>query len=402
MRILPHSALEAKLWTKLYLCFSLILAIGAPGQIGQDKQFNPTAASQGTRPELKAPADYFRRAHDLTDIRMPGAPPFHMKVVFHAYPPIDLNAAESRAGVDGSAPVPGHPFVIGGDGTYEETWVSPEKWRREVRFGSYRAVEVRAEGRRKFQASSDYEPNRVVMLLGSLFNPIPRSVLEPELVGHPIKWKLEHLTAGPLSWVRISHTAVFGQSDFSTSLTSYAFLPAGVLVRASYDGVTTSWQDDTAFGDRLVAGRIRVSAMDHVLLDARATIEPPVRLDPMAFHLAGGPASAGLTLLVPALGIQQDPRPVHEYAPIFPPELGAPPGTGIRVEVTIDRGGLPREVEMIDAVPLPAATSGIPGWLRAEAAIVLKSALQTRYRPAEIDNDPCEVSRIFAVLEGAS
>ncbi len=30
------------------------------------------------------------RADDLTNIRMPGSAPFHMKVAFHAYPGIDF------------------------------------------------------------------------------------------------------------------------------------------------------------------------------------------------------------------------------------------------------------------------------------------------------------------------
>jgi hypothetical protein len=34
--------------------------------------------------------------------------------------------------------------IISGDGTYEETWVAPKRWRREVTLGSYQAIEVQA------------------------------------------------------------------------------------------------------------------------------------------------------------------------------------------------------------------------------------------------------------------
>lgn len=66
-----------------------------------------------------------------------------MKVTFHAFPGMDFSR-------------PGKSEILIGDGAYEETWLSPRKWRREVTFGSYHALEVRAQGARKFQASSDY------------------------------------------------------------------------------------------------------------------------------------------------------------------------------------------------------------------------------------------------------
>ncbi len=81
---------------------------------------------------------------------------------------------------------------------YEEVWLSPQRWRREITFGSYHAVEVRADGVRKMQSSSDYEPSRVLMLLSAVLAPIPRSILEPELDEAKMHWKVEHLTAGKL------------------------------------------------------------------------------------------------------------------------------------------------------------------------------------------------------------
>lgn len=386
----------------LFLLLSLVLTTFAPAQttvlpLPQQKSHSRP------NPQLSTPLDFFRRADDLTNIRLPGAAPFHMKVTFHAYPAYDMSplgrAAASRS--QSPEPVRGHPFILAGDGTYEEDWAAPEEWRREVTFGSYHATEVRANGVRKFAASSDYEPSRLAMLLRALFNPVPRAALEQEADAHPWKWKLEHLMAGSLPFVRISHVEVFGQSEFSKSVSSHEFLPAGILVRSSDDGITTSWQDDSAYDGKLVPGRITMEALGYVLLDARVTISPLSPPEPDRFDLPGGAASPGSTLLAPTLGIQQDARPVYQYAPVFPPELDARPGSGVRVQVTIDRRGLPREMEMIETNPLPSAT-GNPGWLKAEAAIVLKSAQQTRYHPAEIDNDPCEVSRIISAVEGSS
>ncbi|HEY6447114.1 MAG TPA: hypothetical protein VIY53_11685 [Acidobacteriaceae bacterium] len=354
--------------------------------------------------QLSTPLDFFRRADDLTNIRLPGMAPFHMKVTFHAYPAYDFNRPDRKSGSSSLSPtpVPGHPFILAGDGTYEENWVTPEEWRREVTFGSYHAIEVRAHGVRKFLASSDYEPSRVAMLLRALFNPIPRFVLEQEADTRPLKWKLEHLAAGSLSYVRISHIEVYGQSEFAKAVSSHEFLPSGIPVRSSDDGITTSWQDDSVLNGKLVPGRITIETLGNVLLDARVTIASLSPVEPALFDLAGDRASPGLTLLEPTLGVKQDARPVYQYAPVFPPELGAPPGSGVRVQVTIDRSGLPREMEMVETNPLPSVRGPNPEWLEAEAAVVLKSAQRTRYHPAEIDNDPCEVSRIVSAIEGSS
>ena len=82
---------------------------------------------------LPFPADYqkvdanqpqarpmFDRMRATGNLRLEGAPAFHMKANFHSE--------------DGSA-----------KGTYEETWISPEKWRREVKLNDTAVLEVRTE-----------------------------------------------------------------------------------------------------------------------------------------------------------------------------------------------------------------------------------------------------------------
>lgn len=48
----------------------------------------PSAPPSSTSPT--SPLDYFRRADDLTNIRLPGSQPLHMKVTFHACPAYDV------------------------------------------------------------------------------------------------------------------------------------------------------------------------------------------------------------------------------------------------------------------------------------------------------------------------
>jgi len=53
--------------------------------------------------------------------------------------------------------------VITSDGLYEEIWLAPNQWRREVSLGYYHATEVASQRGRKFQAFPDCELSRVLM-----------------------------------------------------------------------------------------------------------------------------------------------------------------------------------------------------------------------------------------------
>lgn len=78
-------------------------------------QSQAEAASSG--PEIKPIFDRMRAAGDL---RLEDSPGFHMKASFHSE--------------DGAA-----------KGTYEETWLAPKKWRREVNLNGVSIVEARTE-----------------------------------------------------------------------------------------------------------------------------------------------------------------------------------------------------------------------------------------------------------------
>src|SRR5271170_6463978 len=108
--------------------------------------FPMAAQTDGADP--KDATGWFQRASDQMNLRVFGAAPFHMKVVFTALPGLELLDKKKK------------PQIITGDGVYEETWIAPHHWRREVSLGSYHAVEVESQAGRKMQASSDYEPSR--------------------------------------------------------------------------------------------------------------------------------------------------------------------------------------------------------------------------------------------------
>lgn len=301
------------------------------------------------------PVSWFRRADDFFNVRMPGSAPFVMRVTFTARPGIAFSKKEKLT-------------VAAGDGVYTETWLSPEKWRREVTFGSYHAIEVRADGVRKFQASSDYEPSRVLMLLDALLNPIPRNLVSPELIDGTAEWKVASLmTSGGMPWVRINSNSPWGE---------FAFLPDGILVRSEAEGITTSWESDVVFSGKAVPRHLTVQAGNRKLVAADIAINP-VQVAPDLSQLEGGPADPGMTL-----------RPLHWYEvrggyllnPSF--ATAGPPIQGA-VRAVLDQRGTIREAEVIYSSDIGVA----------EAFVDMVRSRE--FRPARIDGYPCEIIIVF-------
>ena len=315
------------------------------------------AAAQPGDNEPKNATEWFQRADGQMNLRTFGSTPFRMKVVFHAFPGIVLSKKESEQ-------------IISGDGTYEEIWVTPTKWRREVTFGSYHAIEAQSEAGRRMQASSDYEPSRVLMLLEALLYPIPRDLVSPSLMkGHP-RWKIENGAVASLSYVKISRTS--GPFD---DLHAYLFLPKGELVQSIEAGIVTSWQSQIIFGGREVPRHFGVQGSTQDLLTADVTVEPAGTVDAAAFELPGGPAEPGMTL-----------RPIHAYEdsvsiPTMTYSLSPIDSRAFRgiLRQIIDRHGAIREVEILYS-PNPDA-----------AEQLLRLFRDNKFHPAKIDNSPCEI-----------
>lgn len=315
------------------------------------------SARSAKKSESDSATTWFEHASDLMNLRMPGAAPFHLKVAFHAFPGMDFSKKNKST-------------IITGDGTYEETWLSPKMWRREVTFPGYHAVEVQANGVRRYQADSDYEPSRVLMMLNALLYPVPLNWFSPEYRDSDADWKMEHLTAGAIPYVELTHRERGMNNDWFYY--SYAFLPSGILIRSNYLGLVTSWSQDTVFAGKLVPRHFEIEAMQKTLLTADVTIAAPGAADPKLFELAGPPATPGMTM-----------RPFHMFeiklANYFDPIsvfTGPPPG-GVFREI-IDRKGQARETEII-AAPAPQDDENM-----------VDSERSKRFYPAKVDRDPCE------------
>jgi hypothetical protein len=330
-------------------------------------------AAQTDSADPKDAAGWFQRAHDQMNLRADGAAPFHMKVTFHAFPGIELLKPKET------------PEIITGDGIYEETWISTRKWGREVTLGNYHAVEVQSGTSRKMQASSDYEPSRILMLLDALLNPVPRQRLSRDL-GGDLRWKIEKQTAGELSYVLISATDE-RMPDHDFNKLAYIFLPGGLLVRSNENNLVISWDHHALFAGRVCPQHLTIQGGGRDLLTADITVEAPGQLDPGAFELPGQEADPGTTL-----------RPFHFY------EVKGPNGwawcSATEISQTahpykffpfreiIDRHGVIREFEVLDSEDMNATTHS------ATVATLTDCYRHHRLHPATFDANPVEISVI--------
>lgn len=318
-----------------------------------------TAAGSAKIRSLEA-FNWFQRACDRMNLRLPGNAPFHLKVRFHAYPGIELLP-------------PGRAQILNGDGDYEETWISPHLWRREVKLGEYHAIEVDSGRARKMMATSDYVPSRVVMLMAALYFPILEELQNREPVLRRT-WKMQKFSDGVTERVRIftpeAHT---NQMEFQDS---YTFLPSGVLVRSNEWDVTTTFEDETPFGDRFVPRQIRIQAdAERDLLTAEIAIDPPTRTNADFFDLPASPAEPGMSLRPRTGWGIQNARSKHLVQD--PGTVGLPE---LLLRINITRQGMTRDVEIIR----------IKGaWFGADQ--ILAAARNREFEPARVDGSPCQI-----------
>ncbi len=113
---------------------------------------SPTSAADGKKEATALVA----RATQMSNIRAEGAPPFTMKATF-------------RLGNEST----------GETGAYAETWISKDKWRREVVVGKLRRVEI-ADGRKKWILDQDLNPGTFGALELSLKMDSPAKDEEPK------------------------------------------------------------------------------------------------------------------------------------------------------------------------------------------------------------------------------
>lgn len=332
--------------------------------------------------------EWFTRAADRLDIRHTGSAAFHLHVTFHAYQGIDFSP-------------PGQSTMVTGNGTCEEWWVSPDKWRRDVTLGSYHAVEVMEGGVRKFQASADYEPSRVLMLMRALQEPIAANILRPDPKRKRVRWKQERMPDDLLHRTRISDAA-----DKDGWGPAFQFLPDGTLVRLEEgsSGLVTTWRNQTEFAGRQVPQHIAIGGegLGREMLSADVRIEPLGKVDEAQFQLARAPADAGATLRPVDRSETKDLKITHYESPIAGTTYFELP-VGVRIVATgvVDREGIIHEAEIsgVQDTGQPLNRDQQAG-MQGEAKLWVQTIQKNRYHPAEIEGHPCEVLISTSIRRG--
>jgi hypothetical protein len=333
----------------------------------------PLAGQTGAPDPAADPKDataWFQRASDRLNLRTFDAAPFHMKVTFTALPGLELLPKNQK------------PEIITGDGTYEETWLAPHHWRREVTLGDYHAVEVESQKGRKMQASSDYEPSRVLMLLDALFYPIHRDRISPDLDRRHLRWTIERKTAADLPFVLVS-AAIDEDEGYKPA---YIFLPNGLLVQSNDDCLAASWQDDATFAGHVVPRKLMIQAGGHTLLTAQIAVHAAGQVDPAVFELPGETAEPGMTL-----------RPLHDFE-VEGPGLSSDctfidnpenPMLPLGIRRIIDRRGATQEVEILDSRNLAVKARSDT------AAFILDCYRRKKRDTATIDKSPAQLPMLL-------
>lgn len=323
------------------------------------------------QPELKHSQDWFRQAGERMNLRQPGSQPFHLQVKFHA-----------NAGEEFLAPGEKSQFIIG-DGSYDEIWLAPDTWRREVTLADYHAVEVQANGVRKMQASSDYEPSRVLTLLRHLMEPIPSNLAEKGS-NMAQNWQIDHVTAGDTQLIRLSKVMM---SDSRITLKdSWYFLPTGELTMSNATGMTTIWSGVTSFAGKTVPLKMTLKAGERELLTAVTAIDSAGQINNAAWDLPGNAAEPGMTLRIVNTADVHRPSPDEAMR-----EIGGYAASQLSASLFIaagvlDRTGTYREIEVLQATD--------PSY----AANILARIRVSRSKPATLNKSPCQYSPVWQFL----
>jgi hypothetical protein len=263
-----------------------------------------------------------------------------------------------------------------GDGVYDEIWMEPHRWRREVTFGSYHAVEVFGNGVRKFQATDDYEPSRVHTLLKELLDPLGRRLFSKEYLPKHDDRILSKVSIGGVDLIRISNLNTnVGGSAFSGS--SYYFQPSGVYFMGGGAGLNLEMTKYAVFQGKLVPGSLELDAGTRKLLTANVLVEKPPAVSDADFDLPVEKVDAGMAFNPQCDTAAQGELPGYSWTT----QGGGPPANGLFFHWMIDRRGYVREPELIAGAFLDNAGEVIGAFRKAKFK-----------KPAEIDGSPCEMS----------
>jgi len=306
----------------------------------------------------KEAAALIGRAKQLSDIRADGAPAFRLKMNFKTF-------RENGSVVEG---------------TYTETWVSKDRWRRDTVASEFSRTEVLAEGTRILLESGKGLPD-AVRDLPSLAN-----------VGrlHPESWKPEMISNRKLGGSDLRcvetaggvrpgpHFSLEREHQNESEMPALCFDQNNGLLKAQIepfflvDHVVNAGcfsYDYEAFRDRMVARSYQCIKPGQPVIEAKIAelVALPAALDPGFFTLPGGVKEKN-----DCADPIKPPKAVYQ-----PPALSRESGL-VLVAALIGIDGEPRDLSLRNAVTQRLREP------------VLESVSHWRFRPATCDGEPVE------------
>jgi TonB family protein len=235
---------------------------GVPAQISTSLTFSFPADYQkvdATQPQARPMFDRMRATGDL---RLDGAPGFHMKASFHSE--------------DGSA-----------KGTYEETWVSPKKWRREVSLNDTTVIEMRTDTAYYRTFPGKYAPRLADDVMDAISFSLPG---DNGSDFHDADWSVTEMKLANLPVLRLSAGYISPQGKPDPLARLYFVEDKTAFLRGRYHySMVTIFNGLKPFGDKTIARKLIMEGGNaagniEITIDL---LEPTANISEEVFTLAG-------------------------------------------------------------------------------------------------------------------
>ncbi len=211
-----------------------------------------------TQPAVRPMFDRMRAANDP---RLDGAPGFHLKASFRSE--------------DGAA-----------KGTYEENWVSPKKWRKEVKLNDTSVFEVRTEDAFYRVFSGKYAPRLADDVIDSLSFTLPGDNGNDL---HDADWSTASTNLGNLPMLRLSNGYISPEGKPDALTVMYFVDEKTAFIRGRYHYSTeTVFNDLQPFEGKTIARKLTMFGLDANKMEITIdTLEPAANVSESIFGMAG-------------------------------------------------------------------------------------------------------------------
>ena len=249
----------------------------------------------------------------------PGTRPFHLKASFA--PTLDRDKDANRVG------------------DMEVWWLSPTKWRRELRSAEFHQISIQNEDRRWEKNDGDYFPDWLRQLLEAVIRPVPFSM---DVLARRVKGgEVRHI--GGLQTVIKWDPASDFEDEQANGKGDISFLDkTGLLLYANGPGFGGLYQDFRDFHGRMIAYTV---ASGYVEVTARVSVLE--ELGPAPDGLFDVNASGGDTHPIDTVVLSEEDlrKNLLPSKPLTWPALTDGPLEGVVwTEVVLDRTGKIREM----------------------------------------------------------